>query len=101
VPIPDEAQIHNLEHGGIMVQRSCDCPELVAQLQEFYSRWTPAHRLPSYPQSSKIVIAPYPGMQSRIALTAWGRIDTLDAYDEERIVRFIEAFRDHGPEAVM
>lgn len=102
VPIADEAQIPNLEHGGIMIQYSCqDCPDVVAQLQDFYNRWTPAHRLPSYPQSTKIVVAPYYDMPDTIALTAWGRIDTLDAYDEGRIVRFIEAFRDHGPEAVM
>jgi hypothetical protein len=32
-------------------------------------------------------------MESRIASTAWGRIDRLDEYDEERIVAFIDAYR--------
>lgn len=100
-PIPDEAQLHNLEHGGVMIHYSCrDCPELATRLEDFYNRYVPANRLPMFPTSSKIVIAPYYDMDARIALTAWGRIDTFDDYDEQRIVRFLEAFRDKGaPEA--
>jgi Protein of unknown function (DUF3105) len=102
-PIPDEAMIHNLEHGGIAIQYNCrECPELVSALEDFYQRYTssPSNRLPLYPGSTKIIVAPYYDMTSRIALTAWGRIDTLDNYDEERITKFIEAFRDKGPEKV-
>jgi hypothetical protein len=99
--IPDEGQIHNLEHGGIMIQYNCrDCPELVAQLEDFYERYWPQHKLPMFPASSKMVVAPYYDMPSRIALTAWGRIETMDAYDEARITRFVDAYRDKGaPEA--
>jgi len=32
-------------------------------------------------------------MKSRIAVTAWTRIDTLDEFDARRITRFIEAYR--------
>jgi hypothetical protein len=47
-----------------------------------------------------VILAPYPGMRSRIALTAWTRIDTFDEFNERRIVRFIEAYRgiDHHPQ---
>jgi hypothetical protein len=41
----------------------------------------------------QVILAPYPGMDKRIALTAWGRIDKFDAFDEQRIVRFIAAYR--------
>lgn len=100
-PIPDQVQIHNLEHGGINIQYNCsDCPELVQQLEEFYDRWWPANKLPLFPNSSKLIVAPYPDMPSHIALTAWGRIDTMDAYDEDRIIRFIEAWRGKAPEQV-
>ncbi len=83
-PIPNELQVHNLEHGGVMVQYNCDgaCPELVAQLAEIVERY-----------DGYVILAPYPDMESRIALTAWGRIDTFDAFDEQRIVRFIQAYR--------
>jgi Protein of unknown function (DUF3105) len=88
-PIPDELQVHNLEDGGVAVQYNCrDCDELVAKLAAVVSR---------YPD--KVILAPYPTMDTRIALTAWGRIDTLDDVDARRIVRFIEAYRgiDHHP----
>jgi hypothetical protein len=32
-------------------------------------------------------------MKSRIALTAWTRIDTMDTLDEARVRRFIDAYR--------
>jgi len=98
-PIPDEAQIHDLEHGGIMIQYNCsDCPELVSQLKDLYDRYTASNKLPLFPNSTKIVIAPYPDMSTRIAVTAWNRIDTMDKFDEERIVKFLNAWRDKGPE---
>jgi hypothetical protein len=100
-PIADEAMVHNLEHGGIGIQYNCrDCSELVRRLEDFYSRYAAANRLPRYPGSTKMVIAPYYDMESRLALTAWGRIDTLDEFDESRIERFVAAYRDQGPERV-
>lgn len=88
-PIPDELQVHNLEDGGVLVQYNCrDCDDLIKRLAAIVS---------GYPD--KVILAPYPKMDTRIALTAWGRIDTLDDVDEQRIVRFIEAYRgiDHHP----
>lgn len=81
-PIPKELQVHNLEDGGVMVQYGCECPELVEQLAGVVKRYR-----------DHVILAPYPGMKSKIALTAWTRIDTLDEFDEKRIVRFIEAYR--------
>jgi hypothetical protein len=83
-PIQNELQVHNLEDGGVMVQYNCPngCPELVAQLSEVVSRY-----------DRFVILAPYPDMEARIALTAWGRIHTLESFNESRIVRFIEAYR--------
>lgn len=87
LPVPLELQVHNLEHGGVLIQYNCrrSCPELAASLEEAAA-----------PYESTIV-APYPLMEPRIALTAWGRIDTFEEYDADRVVRFIEAYagRDH------
>jgi hypothetical protein len=98
--IDDEAQLHNLEHGGIMIQYNCDCPDLVKQLTDWYNSYVPTHPLPLFKNSSKIIIAPYPDMPHRIALTAWNRIDELENFDQERIEKFVAAWRDKGPEAV-
>jgi hypothetical protein len=82
-PIPKELQVHNLED-GVVVQYRCPagCPELQAQLRAIVQQ---------YP--SQGVLAPYPGMKHRIALTAWTRLDAFDEFDEGRIQRFIRAYR--------
>ena len=89
-PIPNELQVHNLEDGGVIVHYDCPdgCPDLVAQLQDIVGRYR-----------DEVVLEPYPGMKTRIALTAWQRIDQFDQFDEKRIVRFIRAYRgvDHHP----
>ncbi len=83
-PIPNELQVHNLEDGGVLIQYNCpeSCPEIVAELSEIVERY-----------DEQIILAPYPDMDARIALTAWTRLATLDTVDEGRIVKFIEAYR--------
>ena len=87
-PIPDELQVHNLEDGGVMVQYNCECPELAEKLAGIVRRY-----------DRFVILAPYPTMKSRIALTAWTRLETLDDFDASRIERFIKAYRgiDHHP----
>lgn len=90
--IPKELQVHNLEDGGVLVQYICPegCSDLVEKLQAIVSRY-----------NRQVILAPYPGMDRRIALTAWGRIDKFGEFDEQRILRFIKAYRgvDHHPPA--
>ena len=81
-PISPELQVHNLEDGGVMVQYNCTCPELVDKLRGVVSRY-----------DKHVILAPYPDMKSRIALTAWTRLERLEEFDEKRIVRFIDSYR--------
>jgi Protein of unknown function (DUF3105) len=81
-PIPLELQVHNLEDGGVVVQYSCECPELVEKLRGIVRKY-----------DKQVLLAPYPSMKTRIALTAWTRLDHFEEFDERRIVRFIEAYR--------
>jgi hypothetical protein len=89
-PIPNQLQVHNLEDGGVLVQYNCPdgCPDLVAKLKSIMSGY-----------EQQVILAPYPGMKTRIALTAWRRLDAFDDFDEQRIRRFISAYRgiDHHP----
>ena len=79
-PVSKEMQVHNLEDGGVVIQYSCqDCPDLVKQLTAIAERY------------DRVILAPYTGLDRKIALTAWGRIDKLDELDEARIVKFIKA----------
>jgi hypothetical protein len=90
-PIPDEAQVHNLEHGGLGLHYDCPsgCPDVVASLRKL---------VPSNP--SQFVMSPYAKMQSRIAVTAWRRVMYLEAVDEAKIKGFIAAYKDKAPESV-
>lgn len=82
-PIPRILQVHALEDGGVLVQYNCaDCDDLVRQLKDIVLRYR-----------DKVILAPYPGMKTRVALTAWSYIDAFDQFDERRIHRFIEAHR--------
>ena len=83
-PIVKELQVHNLEDGGVVVQYRCatPCPDLADQLARIVRRY-----------ETQVILAPYPGMRTRIALTAWTRLDAFDDLDEARIVRFIRAYR--------
>src|SRR3984893_13954777 len=89
-PIPRQLQVHNLEDGGVMVQYHCPqgCPDLVAKLTAIVSSF-----------DRQVILAPYPGMKTRIALTAWTRLNTFDELDEVRIRGFIRAYSgiDHHP----
>lgn len=89
-PILRQLQVHNLEDGGVMVQYNCPdaCPDLVAKLTAIVSGY-----------ERQVILAPYPGMKTRIALTAWTRLDAFDELDLRRVRRFITAYRgiDHHP----
>ena len=83
--LPDEILVHNLEHGGIGVHYNCPegCDELADQLAEIVRDSTR--------QGLKVIMSPYPDMDTTIALTAWTFIDKLDVFDEQRVRDFIEA----------
>ncbi|HEX2386294.1 MAG TPA: DUF3105 domain-containing protein [Candidatus Binatia bacterium] len=90
--IPKEYLVHNLEDGGVAMQYNCNaaeqsCKDLVDKLTKIALKY------------DHIVLAPYPGMSNKIALTAWTRIEKFDEFDEPRIARFIEAYIhiDHHP----
>jgi uncharacterized protein DUF3105 len=83
-PVPKQLQVHNLEDGGVVIQYNCPsgCPELVDKLKGVVQRY-----------DRQVLLAPYPGMQRRIALTAWTRLDAFDEFDEARIEKFISRYR--------
>lgn len=81
-PIPRELQVHNLEDGGVVVQYNCECPEVVDKLKAIVEKY-----------DKQVILAPYPSMAHRIALTAWTRLETMDTVDDTRVRRFIEAYR--------
>jgi len=103
-PLPAYVQVHLLEHGNVLVQYSCSCPDVAAQLAdiagEFDNRLYPSNELQPTPadvqnaeeQGLAVIVAPYPNMKSKIALTAWTRLATLDTADKVKVISFINAW---------
>jgi hypothetical protein len=88
--LPDEMLVHNLEHGGIWISyRDAGDAETVDAL---------ANLARSY--RSKVIVTHRPRNDSRIAVAAWTRLMTLDRFDRDAIVDFINRFRNKGPEFV-
>lgn len=88
--LPDEQLVHNLEHGGVWISYQ---PSLDVQAIDRLREITRKYR-------SKVILTPRAKDDSKIALAAWGKLDTLDTFDEARILAFINAFYDKGPEKV-
>ncbi|MEN3360351.1 MAG: hypothetical protein V7637_4333 [Mycobacteriales bacterium] len=82
-PLTEGLTVHAMEHGHVIVQYATGTPAgTVQDLRRLARR---------YPRD--VILAPYPKLADGIALTAWGRIDLLDRYDEQRAAAFIEALR--------
>ena len=88
-PVPDGLVVHALEHGHVAIlyapgMARADVDVLIGLARRY---------------GADVVLAPYPGLPTGIALTAWGRIEMLDRPDDTRISSFVEALRgryDHG-----
>jgi len=90
--ITDEILIHNLEHGGIWISYKPSIPqEMKQKLEGFSKKW-----------GRKIIVAPRSANDTDIALAAWSRLDKFSVaeYSDDRVERFIKAYRNKGPEFV-
>lgn len=90
--LPDKILIHNIEHGGIWISYKPGIPEDVRKkLENFHHEW-----------GRKIIVTPRAANDTDIAVAAWAHLDTMSAseYSEDRITKFIKAYRNRGPEFV-
>lgn len=86
-PLADEQAVHNLEHGSIWITyQPTISAEDKAGLEAIFRRY------------GNVLVSPRANNDSLIALAAWGRLLKLDSFDENRIIEFIRAYLDQGPE---
>ena len=91
-PIKNETQVHNLEHGHVMIQYRGITTDQLNELGDLIRK-----------DAKKVVFAPYPDMEPALAFTSWGKIQTCDAWSDSipALVRyFIRVNRDHAPESI-
>ena len=78
-PIPEELQVHALEHGHVIIQYRPGLAQSDVDTLERIGRLHPRN----------VVVAPYFGIDSGIALTGWQRLQRLDSVDEKAVERFV------------
>lgn len=102
-PVEQFRLVHNLEHGGVVIQYGRQITEAtVNEIVEWYRR-----------NPNGIVIAPLPGLGGKIALTAWnadvdasgastergqGILATCSRFDDEAFEAFKDEYAFQGPE---
>jgi hypothetical protein len=104
-PLPKYMQVHLLEHGNVLLQYSCtNCPDIagaLAQIASIYNNrqlpegqtvFTPDLVQTIEERGSGVIVAPYPGMKHKIALTAWTRLEPFETIDEPAMIKFINAY---------
>lgn len=87
-PIAELQAVHNLEHGGVIVQYGSKVPQSdVAKITSFYRA-----------DPNAMIVAPLPALGSKIALSAWRNLATCTSFDEKAFKDFRDTLRYHGPE---
>lgn len=75
--------VHAMEHGRVIIHYRPDTPAATVKDLERIAR--------SFARDT--VLHPNPELDTQFALTAWGRIDTFDTYDHDRVVEFVDRLR--------
>jgi hypothetical protein len=102
VALPKWLQVHLLEHGNVLLQYNCMlCPDVATQLadiaNDYDAKVLPSGTVDPSPNDvaqaeengEAVIVAPYPGMPHKIALTAWTRLATMDDVNRTDIESFI------------
>lgn len=96
-PIQQERLVHNLEHGGAVVQYGSGVPQsTVSEIVDWYED-----------DPRGLVVAPLlpeleelePSLEGRITVTAWTHLMTCSSFDSEAFDAFVDAYRGPGGDA--
>lgn len=87
--IEDRFLVHNLEHGGVIVHYKDLSGSEVDSLEELVD---------SYPDG--VVANPNPDIPTKVAMAAWGDVQTCEKYSRQVVKAFIKEHCNKGPEKV-
>lgn len=79
----DERVVHNLEHGGIVINYKGLTPDDLANLKTLVRRFTGG-------EYRKVLLRPYDRMENGIVATAWNWQLRLERYDEAQLTKFVQ-----------
>ncbi len=92
--VPDEYLVHNLEHGYVIIWFDCD--QMTSD--ECQTTQDGIQTVIDYFDGYKVIGMPRRMEESPIALSSWGVLARLWAYDEDFIIEFIEEHQNQAPE---
>ncbi|VTR78248.1 DUF3105 domain-containing protein [Cellulomonas hominis] len=80
-PVPDENAVHSLEHGAVWITYDPELPaDQVATLEAMAAN------------QSYVLVSPYEGLDSAVAVSAWGYQLKVDSADDERLPVFVQKY---------
>ena len=88
-PVPLIKEVHNLEHGGVIIQYGNKVPK--SDVEKISAFWQE--------DPNAILVAPLPNLGNKIALTAWTNWAECTTFNEKAFTSFRSAFRYHAPES--
>ncbi len=95
--LPDEILVHNLEHGGMVIQYKPDLPaDQIQQLKDIVGQLPESDTF----HEVKVILVPRAKNDQPISLTAWTYLYSLDKPDATKIKQFYADHLDKGPELV-
>ena len=80
-PVPDENAVHDLEHGAVWFTYD---PDQVSEQQ--------IDDLRALAPDTYSVVSPYPGMETPMAVSAWGAQLTFDEVDDPAVADFVTKY---------
>lgn len=86
--VPDEIQVHNLEHGAVVIQYQPDLDPTEIQALQEYARTKTSH----------ILLAPRADLDDPVVVTSWTRMLRLPTADVDTIDIYYDQFAFSGPE---
>ena len=87
-PVLEIQAVHNLEHGGVILQYGS---KVSKQQVDAITQWYRA-------DANALVVAPLPSLGDKVAMTGWTRWSECTGFNEKAANAFRKAFRYHAPE---
>jgi hypothetical protein len=98
-PIDQVALVHNLEHGGIVVQYGPEVPKnVIDEIAAWYADSPNGLLVAPLPPVSEMHAKAPPGWENKVFLTAWEHVATCSTFDENAFTNFRDDYRGQGPE---
>ena len=88
-PVPLIKEVHNLEHGGMIIQYGNRVSkDDIASIDAFWRK-----------DPTAMLVAPLPNLGNKIAMTAWTNWAECTSFNQKAFKAFQSAFRFHAPES--